>query len=799
MQSKFQELKNDLNAFKASYAKLFLKQGSFSLYYSKEVDNFVKKTFKIILEDFFEDFLPDDESVPLCILAHHQYADFKLAAYENLPLLFVYKDVPAYHLKPIMKAFIAALNDLGFVMQAEICELNGLVSKAKLGLDLLNLRYLCGSKALFKAVKETSTLYLQNHKLELANKILSQLNHTQTPFIAQEFDIKKDFGGLDNYLLLRSLLLLFKNSPQSYALEFIDENELSELRLAMDFLLSLKSALNIEHSKDEDEFQLAKLDFLSKLMQKKDKKSVDAKKALLQKAMSSMQTSGIYALYLQKCIQNLLDKNENLSKIGHFKQDQKGVIYLDESMQFQNASEFLAALNSLEDKPLEFDISVLMSLRRLRVQKDEFEELLKHFKQSLCRKHSFSLLKLFFDSSFLSIMLKPLASFRFLLSEEGAYSLDENALLCLKELELSFDEFECFKALNADETMILKLSVVMSAIEAENEVSLANIYRSYCAKLSLNADLVEFGLRVFKNFNAMKDIIEKEDIYNETIIFTLISRLENEKTLRLIHALTLINARVLHITHDFYFRSLEKLLLNALAGFEDVNYLDEIARRVKKEQTLKRSKVFLDQSSILQDKITHIVSNLFIIKNSFEDIVKIAKIAQQKDFSFSFNNEKNLILEMIALKQFDIASILNALSSLNLIFMSFFQLFDEKIYLKFEYSNTISDIQKQKLTQLLEQNLVHKNKIELKKPSIKKDELKFDLEYSKSYVKLNLNAKDQQGLMAFVMHEFKRFDLNLSAAKIQTIKGRTRNSFYFEKNENLLQKKDELIKSLTSE
>lgn len=65
------------------------------------------------------------------------------------------------------------------------------------------------------------------------------------------------------------MFVLFKTSPKNYALNFIDEKNLSELRLAGDFLLSLKSAMNLLSAKDEDEFLLINVHDLSELMYKK--------------------------------------------------------------------------------------------------------------------------------------------------------------------------------------------------------------------------------------------------------------------------------------------------------------------------------------------------------------------------------------------------------------------------------------------------------------------------------------------------------------------------------------------------
>ncbi|EAM0291796.1 nucleotidyltransferase, partial [Campylobacter coli] len=226
------------------------------------------------------------------------------------------------------------------------------------------------------------------------------------------------------------------------------------------------------------------------------------------------------------------------------------------------------------------------------------------------------------------------------------YSFDEQAFLLLKEFEKYEDELESLKNLNTDEKMILKLVILLSAINNENEISLASIYRAYCIKFNLKNDVFELGLRIFKNHNALKELAEKEDVYNPIIICALLSKVENLKTLKLLHTLTWLKAKALN-RNPFFYKVIDRILENAKQGFDDENLLDETARRVKKELTLKRTKLFLEQNAILQDKITHIKSNLFIIKNTFEDIVEIARFAKENDFKFWFSNSTNLSLQIV--------------------------------------------------------------------------------------------------------------------------------------------------------
>lgn len=773
--------KKNLNTYAQNYRKFFLKQGSFSLYHSKNMDNFLKKTYDIVLKECFENFLPTSDNIPFCVLASKGYAKNNLCANESISLIFVYKDIKAYHLKPMIKAFIEILNDVHLQIDYVVLELNGLYNASnELKTTIIGARFICGSKILFKSVKEKFDSILHANKNEFAQILLANFKDFNLPFIKQEFNIKKDFGGLDHLRALESLLTLFKNSPKNYALNFMDEKNVSELRLAADFLLSLKSAINLQSNKDQDEFLFSNIHEITELMYRKGKKNLDAEKILVQKALQSMHTIGFYTHFLAYKIQNEL---QNIAQ---------------KQYRFKNLAEALTFLLGLKDQDIAFDLDLVFALKNLSYGKKDLEKALALFEKIFYKRHSFCILKILFDSGILKELCKPFGMVRFLSDEEGDYSFDEQAFLLLKEFEKYEDELESLKNLNTDEKMILKLVILLSAINNENEISLASIYRAYCIKFNLKNDIFELGLRIFKNHNALKELAEKEDVYNPIIICALLSKVENLKTLELLHTLTWLKAKALNC-NPFFYKVIDRILENAKQGFDDENLLDETARRVKKELTLKRTKLFLEQNAILQDKITHIKSNLFIIKNTFEDIVEIARFAKENDFKFWFSNSTNLSLQIVAFKDFKIEIVLTALANLNLVFMNLFELFDDKIYLRFEYDNIITDEQKNKLCELLNSNLSGFSSRKIKKPIIKKDELKLDLNYSKIYAKLSLNTKDQQGLMAYMMNIFNELGLVLSAAKIQTIRQRTRNIFIFQKNEKLEHSEQKLVNLLISE
>lgn len=780
---KIQKLKNSLKDYEAYCSRLFLKQGSFSFYHSKEIDHFIEDSYELVLNDYFDDFFPNDEKIPLCILAIKQYAKNNLSIKENVDLLLIYKDIKAYNVKPLMKSFIGILNDINLNINYQICELNGLynIAKNELKQNILQYRFICGSKFLFKQIKEKITQVQTELKDEFALKIIQKFNPFEKILLQQEFDINKNFGGLDEQLDIENLNILYKDSPKNYMLNFINEKEMSEFKLASDFLFSLKCAMNLLEGKNTNTFFIHNTQELANLMHKKEKKNLDLSSILTQKALQSMHTCGIYTHFLSRCVQ---EKHFNILNSNFLQND-----YFAYNNQEKDLNHILQNLLKLEDKNYHFDIKLIFAIKRAKNKELNLEL----FEAILKRKYSYSILKLLLDANVLKDFCKPLTQSRFLLEEEGIYSALDRALLCLYYFEEQETEF------NENILLTLKLTILLSAIKEENEISLANIYRAYVSKFNIEDKILELGLRLFKNFNAFKDIIEKEDIYNQTIVLNFIAKLCDINTLKILQILSLCNAKALKIENNFYYKSLEKLYQNALEGFEDENLIDEGQRRVKKEQTLKRSKAFIDLDKQTQANITHIKSNLFFIKNSFEKIIKITQIAQEQIFAFWLDNKDNFTLEIIMNKKNNIENILNSLSSLNLIFMSYFELFDDKVYLKFEYSDIVSDEQKQSLENLLNSKLHIKIQKKLKKPNIKKDELKLDMDYSKNYAKITLNTKDQKGLMAYVVSVLANYDIVLSAAKIQTIKERTRNVLILHKNENLHDYKEKILKSLISE
>ena len=160
-------------------------------------------------------------------------------------------------------------------------------------------------------------------------------------------------------------------------------------------------------------------------------------------------------------------------------------------------------------------------------------------------------------------------------------------------------------------------------------------------------------------------------------------------------------------------------------------------------------------------------------------------------------NHQSLSIEIYAQNYPNLAVLLSSLAHLDLGFMEIFELFDGKFYVKLEFNKNVKSSELETLKNLIEISLKSGDSAQINRPTILKGELNFDANHSQEYAKLGINAKDQRGLMAYVLGVFKEFDVKIANARIQTVKNRTRNLLLIGKREGV--DLGEILKLLESE
>ncbi len=97
--------------------------------------------------------------------------------------------------------------------------------------------------------------------------------------------------------------------------------------------------------------------------------------------------------------------------------------------------------------------------------------------------------------------------------------------------------------------------------------------------------------------------------------------------------------------------------------------------------------------------------------------------------------------------------------------MEIVKLFDGLKYFKIDFNDKIDTDDIPLVEKLIRESFSSQEKLELKKPIIKEDEMFIDCEHSKEYAIMKLKAKNQKGLLAYLIDMFDRFGIDIATAK----------------------------------
>jgi len=817
------KIKEKFLDFKANLPKYFQKnQGrNFANFLAKEYDDFIKSYLNETMRDFFDDFIPQNDSFAFSVLATGKYAQTLLSANSELEILLVYKNLKGYNIKNFLKEFSEILSSSGINFYIKSVELDEIFTNYKDDLkfksETSQVRYICGSKSLYRLVKSEIVKLKEFDKKAFLNYHLKAfLPFSSISYLAQEPNLKSGFGGIDEIYHLNCILNCLDSdiSVRSQALKVMNEKEIASFNLNVDFLLSLLTTLNL--TQNSDTFSASSVEITTNFMQTKSKKLQDNESVISQKMLSSMNNIAIYSRFIVASLCRPFFKSElsfDQRKFARLKNgfyEINGVIYVPLHKKPALIEDLINELLELKDVDYKFDISAIFYIKRAIITKSGLEHAISEFKKIFLRKNSYAILKSLLDAQMIQILIKPMEHISQLAQYDGyhEFTVDEHSILSVKFLENIKDKFikNLYTELCLEGKTMLKIVTLMHDVGkglGKDHANIgANIFRAYANKLNLSQKAVNIGVILIKYHTLMSNVSNREDIYSQRVIFAFISKLGDKQVLKLLYILSycVINATNERLYNAYTAKLLRELYEISLSAFSDENLLDEATRRVKKEQSIKRNSEFLALESSLQEKIFKITSNLVFIKYNASEIINLSKVADSLDATEIFiNNSKNLSIQIYTKKSLNLSALLYKFAKFDLAYMEIFELFEKKFYIRLDFNQNVKKEELEITKNLALKSLNSEVLKEPLKPNINKDEINFELNHSKDYAKLNINAKDQRGLMAYVMSVFDRLHFQVTSARIQTVKNRTRNLFLIEKNERLESKGEEILNLLISE
>jgi len=806
--SEYKEGLNEL--FEANQGKDFLVR------HTKQLDHIIKMMYKIVLRKTFNNYVPMRNNIPIGFIALGSYGREQLCVHSDIDLMIVYEESEGFNIQHIIEKFLYLAWDAGLKLGHRVHEVNDLRSASTEDITIktafFESRLITGSNFLW--MRTTSELgqirNFEQKEFVLAKMEESQIRRKKFPSSMQP-NIKESVGGLrDSHLLFWVAHALYgSHNLKDLSGTLFSEVEYKEYRIALELLFRVRSALHLIANKQQDVLVLEYIPEVTK------KLGFSSQRLLVTKTMQAMWTINHFTqIYTYKLTRAFIHKDNNISALRSARREEgfyelDNTIYVSFHAKDISHTQLLKFLDTLEDKDYRFDPSVLKRIKSSMIQgqlsEEEYSLLLKLYS----RRYLHCILQLFFDAGILPDIIPPFSKVMFLPQFDGYHThpVDIHSLMCIKALENIQDPLalELYKGFSHEERTLLHITTLLhdagkGRVQDHSLVG-AKLFSAYASELNLTSELIEVGTRLIKHHIAMSHVAFREDFYHEQVLFSFISKVKNERTLKLLFVLTYadINGVSQKTYNSFNAKLLRELYYASLEVIDNQEMIGEATKRRKREEALKKNSSFKELSKLQQKRVLSIESNLFFIKHKPLEIVKLFQKANDLDrYKYTITHNPNLVIEIFKDIPLNLGYLLGKLNFLNIAAMDIFKLYNEIKYFKIEFSQALDKDDTLHIEDIIEDAFDMSKKLELTKPQIKKNEISLDCEHSNTYARLSINTRDQSGLLAYVITSFDDEAIDIATAKVHTIKNRIRDQFLIEKHGNVCHNAEKIIEALVN-
>ncbi len=792
-------IREDLKEYYATLPEIF-KQSSgkdFLVKYTRKIDNIIKLIYKVATRSMFEEFFPTKNAVPLTIAALGSYGREQLSPKSDIDILFVYKELPAYNTKTLIEKMFYLLIDTGLKLGHRVHEIGELEEVAKSDITiktaLLESRFVDGSKYLWFDVENAlqHIRYSDQKEFILAKIKERRKNRAKYPLM-MEPNLKEGVGGFRDANLVYWIGKLLYNVPAIKDLpsNIVDEKDYKKFRIALEFLFKVRSALHLVVEKKTDQLRLEYIPEVAAMLGYK--MTPNSHLVFAKRVNKSLRVIWLYSRIWMDAL---------ASDIVPIYKD-----YLKPKRSFKDSKEALQFL--IEHGNRKFFSHPKLNLELLHTKREKDSNELNNIIVDIFKaKYTSAILTALSEVNRLGIYIYPIKKVEAWPQFDGyhKFPVDTHLIKCVEALEDIKNPLikELYNALPESKRLILKLATFLhdagKGRATDHHQVGATLFKLYTKKLGLKSRDIELGSKLILYHNMLSQTAQKEDIYNPNVVskFTAIfpSKLELDMILILTYADT--NGVGSNIYNEFTARLFKTLYNHALEYLKHEEFLDELTKRVRRVEALKRSEQFKSLPKKLQNKILSIESNLPFIRYTTARIIEIAKRAAQiEEYEFEITNNKFLTIEIIKNRPIDLGYLLSKLSNINLVNMDIVKLFDNKKYFKIDFSQKVSEDNIKEINHIIHNSFLEQKRVTLPKPDIKKEEITIECEHSTNYALMRLETKDQKGLLAYLMNIFERIGVDIVSSKIFTHKKRVNDLFLIEKNGNFCDNKEFIVEQL---
>ena len=792
-------IKENLKKYYTTLPKTFAQTTGkdFLVKHTRKIDTIIKLVYRIATREMFDCYYPAKNYIPLTIVALGSYGREQLSPKSDIDIMFIYKNIPAYNILPLIEKMYYLLIDAGLKLGHRVDEIDELEDVANSDITIktaiLESRFIDGSKPLwFDTENRINRIRHNNQKKFILAKIEERRKNRAKYPLMMESNLKEGVGGFRDANLIYWIGKLLYNAPRIKDLpkKIVDEKDYTEFRVALEFLFKVRSALHLCVKKKTDYLRLNDLPQVASLLGYKSNK---AHMTFAKRVNKSLRTIWLYS---RIWLDALASKHVSIYKE-----------YLKPEKNYKSAEELLSFLISNANRPYRSHPKLNLQLLHTTKEIDNrvfLSLIVKIFKA----KYTSSILTALSEANRLGQYIQPIKKVEALPQFDGyhKFTVDTHLIRCVESLEnLENSKLKkIYDDLDEDKKMILKFAIFLHDIgkgrEMDHHILGAKLFRVYTKKLGLNQESIKLGTKLILHHNKLSQVAQKEDIYNPKVVanFTGLfpSKIELDMILLLTYADT--NGVGNNIYNEFTARLFNRLYQNSLEYLQHNNFIDEMTKRVQRLDALRRSIMFKKLPNIIRKKILNIESNLPFIRYTTSRIIEIAKRAYEIDtFAYEVTNRKFLTIEIIKKTPIDLGYLLSKLVNFNLVNMDVVKLFDDKKYFKIDFNQKTNKDAIEDIKLIIQNAFLKQKRIDLPKPDIKKEDISIDCKHSIEYASIKLNTKNQKGLLAYIMNIFEKLEIDIVSSKIYTHKGIANDIFLIEKNRNFCQKLDYIIEKIT--
>ena len=794
-------IREDLKNYYSTLPEIFKQSGGkdFLVKHTRKIDSIIKLVYRIATRSMFGQYFPTKNAVPLTIAALGSYGREQLSPKSDIDILFVYQELPAYNTKALIEKMYYLLVDSGLKLGHRVHEIGELESAAQSDVTiktaLLESRFVDGSKYLWFDV-ENALQHIRhtNQKEFILEKIQERREKRAKYPLMMEPNLKEGVGGFRDANLVYWIGKLLYNAPTIKDLpkEIVDEKNYAKFRTALEFLFKVRSALHLAVKKKTDQLRLEYIPEVASLLGYKH--NPNSHLVFAKRVNKSLRVIWLYSrIWMDALASDIVPIYKN---------------YLKPDREFKDTKEALSFL--IKNANQKFHSHPKLNLELLEVKKEKDSQKLNNLIIDIFKaKYTSSILLALSEANRLGTYIQPIKKIEAWPQFDGyhKYPVDTHLIKCVEELEDIKNPLikELYDKLPEDKKLILKLATFLhdagKGRPTDHHQVGATLFKIYTKKLGLSNEDIELGSKLVLYHNMLSQTAQKEDIYNPKTVAKFAALFPSKLELDMILILTYADTRGVgsNIYNEFTARLFETLYNHSLEFLKHEEFLDELSKRAKRVQTLKRSEQFKSLPKTLQRKILNIESNLPFIRYTTARIIEIAKRAVDiTEYEYEITNNKFLTIEIIKQKPLDLGYLLSKLSNFNLVNMDIIKLFDNKKYFKIDFNQKVNEDYIEEIKRIVDNSFLEQKMIKLPQPDIKREDVTIDCEHSTNYALMRLEAKDQKGLLAYLMNIFEKLGIEIVSSKIYTHKYKVNDLFLIEKNGNFCNNMNYIIEQLTT-